>query len=1795
MGRFTYPKALRIGTALALVLLVSLALQHDSLAGNGDGSAATSGVDLGSTIAQPERRPQHAPGAGPVEQASTLPSQRPFQAPTGRTILRAPAARAAPAAAAYKEAPFVGAHAPMMQTLWQAMRPPEHSRLLDKPLSAKPAADAARELRGAQGYGSLGALAKKDGKAWAPFTFVDLGSSDGGLSLAVASKHPESTVLSVLLPHGVAQQSANWTRDHLHTLRELDLPNDLVCVPPAGATAAQLIWWLYRQPTQVDYLLISAHAFGLLSRELLPHEMQSTLARAMQLSSTLFVQVPSNSAARAYTTHWGSDGAKRMLQASAKVAGIAKLDISTQRSSYGRYRSRGAASDESAELFRVQPVDSCFSRELCPGRSLHGLWEKDGTSFFDESFQAQVDNCLAHGKVVATYCSGPASQPANVTLADASGNPLGAASASLQLTMNVAVQLGLVDAHRQRLILNALVLIIPAEHVSRLQTALAQQVFLSGSHVWVRSLTAKNQSARRSVAKPAAGKKAPVSWDIHVGSQTKNRARFAVKKGLPKYYQAWIECTDGACSCDKRAKTCAHNDRSEMWVLKQDRSWFTVVRTDKNAGWTVATLRIRVATTNAPAKPKPAKKAPNKAGATKKPSAKATPAAKAVRAKPAASKKTAAGKAGRPAVAKASKADSAAGCKDIYAKHKCRQLGAKGFCKYKEYKRNCCATCTLLKGLDAGSESDAPQQGAAPKPRKPLATASKGGKKMFEVKVPKDATAGQAVVLKLDDGRKFDVTIPDGAKPGQTIEIELPASGGGDDKRRSARVTRSVQTRELAKQLAVLYDIQMQDTNPQWKKLQQIVKARSAKDATLSRGSLKQEIEKMIKAAGSDMSSLRDKEVAGARAKAKPVTLQPIKHETRRERNLGASGGTRRLRNYNYGARRPAAKKAAPKGKAAGKGKQAPAHANGSHHPPIKSSDYTKEAEFDTRWDFVLETVKTAMPASEVNSALLYGNDRVVGLLAAKLARKRPMASVVGVLSGASAVKRLHSLTTALQLDNVVICHKREGHSSLPYIAPLVASPLVLKFQYIGASVFTQLATMAPQDFLAFMGKAITLASTTLLEVPNPRTLDAVLSMASRANEAGPLGWTDWNMVFGSSNATELDDAEERTAQTTWRLRLVKRFLAATGVDVDQVTVAVLASKARIASPQQQQHMLVRVSIAGAPITRSIKAKVSVATYTLGNGLWREGRMLGGSTLPVQEHFSLVQALQLGLVNVHKDRFFHQYLRLAKVGFSVSPSDQLPEPSQLHVRCGHLTSTQIYIKPAQLLNFCTGKLRSDEMQSSRDRQQRVTRLLSAMKLPPANFSVLTYSREEAAGGSKADGDMLRSLAAEVASKHKQSTIVAMMPDVKGLWKTRTERKLPQILPIRNAMTPDVISRLYRSPEFFQYQVMGNIFDFLKLHDRSRFERFLEESLSIASTTFFEMPSSSLLGSAMSIFYGHRPEQFVWSEGKLLMESMRSTGHLNAVAIDVLAAPGGNSIVRVELQNMTRTVHHHFDYERDGHQRTYRMACYGPANMHLERTEDDSPIPYTFCAKWLSKVKRAEHLRRHNMPGAPLYSKLLSLRKLVLRDCPPPHGAAVDSPHGHPIHYGLTLITILRLGVTQPTNDMLYDGFVHMSLYEDMAPWNIFFEAGKVIYIDYDTRNNYYNKVVPMAYQVMEVLMNYKRTIEDFRRCDGKAHTPYGFAGVSECVRSTTSIKCKDPVRPVPCGDNTCRETYVECLRGLYAMEKRKSMDAKDLKAKLRIDLGGEGGAVQGIRSKLIVRPWVEITVVESPTGHDLGH
>jgi len=152
--------------------------------------------------------------------------------------------------------------------------------------------------------------------------------------------------------------------------------------------------------------------------------------------------------------------------------------------------------------------------------------------------------------------------------------------------------------------------------------------------------------------------------------------------------------------------------------------------------------------------------------------------------------------------------------------------------------------------------------------------------------------------------------------------------------------------------------------------------------------------------------------------------------------------------------------------------------------------------------------------------------------------------------------------------------------------------------------------------------------------------------------------------------------------------------------------------------------------------------------------------------------------------------------------------------------------------------------------------------------------------------------------------------------------------------------------------------------------------------------------------------------------------------------------------------------------------------------------------------------------------------------------------------GHAIPFkelrAVSLIALLRMGLCTRQRRALYRQFVRMPLFEDMAPWNIVLVGHDLAYIDQDTQDRTFDANVGLAYQTMSALMNYIRTVKDFKHCGGKARggNAYGIPYISDCVLSEFHGPCTAPNKPVPCGDRTCRSTFVECLQVLLDMNAR---------------------------------------------------
>jgi hypothetical protein len=276
------------------------------------------------------------------------------------------------------------------------------------------------------------------------------------------------------------------------------------------------------------------------------------------------------------------------------------------------------------------------------------------------------------------------------------------------------------------------------------------------------------------------------------------------------------------------------------------------------------------------------------------------------------------------------------------------------------------------------------------------------------------------------------------------------------------------------------------------------------------------------------------------------------------------------------------------------------------------------------------------------------------------------------------------------------------------------------------------------------------------------------------------------------------------------------------------------------------------------------------------------------------------------------------------------------------------------------------------------------------------------------------------------------------------------------------------------------------------------------------TSFLRVPSPRLLAAALGAVFPEDAALVKEDVLALLVEALVEAALVplsSQITATMLAEVQGQTLVRVHLLNMTRIAHHHFDYKRDGHSRVYEMRFTSSAAPPPPQTSADPEQPY--IPGQVGLIRREDE---HHIPFGELRA--------------------------------VSLIALLRMGLDPSQRRRFYNSFVKMPLFEDMAPWNIVFVGGQLSYIDQDTLDITFNEAVPRAYQTMSALMNYIRTVQDFGKCGGKAKggNQYGIPYISDCVGSEFRGPCLSSSLPVPCGDRTCRSTFVECLGALMELE-----------------------------------------------------
>jgi hypothetical protein len=307
----------------------------------------------------------------------------------------------------------------------------------------------------------------------------------------------------------------------------------------------------------------------------------------------------------------------------------------------------------------------------------------------------------------------------------------------------------------------------------------------------------------------------------------------------------------------------------------------------------------------------------------------------------------------------------------------------------------------------------------------------------------------------------------------------------------------------------------------------------------------------------------------------------------------------------------------------------------------------------------------------------------------------------------------------------------------------------------------------------------------------------------------------------------------------------------------------------------------------------------------------------------------------------------------------------------------------------------------------------------------------------------------------------------------------------------------IFKNIYESPELFRYQLIarGVLEAFGDAVNLESWGRDLGSVLSSALTTFVSVPSSAQVSLAMSVFmaggggiltgpfrplsdvFGHSENsesadtsawnhysdisshplpQYRGFETVWLLGSSRVDGGSTQISLTPIYHDTKSKLpilIRCDIVNMTRHVHHHYNYAKDGHTRTYTMRVEvnntetHSASFEVGDVSSCAPVRDGEAVKLVqrqdSSHSSSQSPESYTLPLGmhPNQHEVVSVRLYRDKD---------SFPIPYTSIYGITLISILRLGLDAGQRERLFSSFLKLPLYEDMAPWNMVL-MGKVWY------------------------------------------------------------------------------------------------------------------------------------------------
>jgi len=684
----------------------------------------------------------------------------------------------------------------------------------------------------------------------------------------------------------------------------------------------------------------------------------------------------------------------------------------------------------------------------------------------------------------------------------------------------------------------------------------------------------------------------------------------------------------------------------------------------------------------------------------------------------------------------------------------------------------------------------------------------------------------------------------------------------------------------------------------------------------------------------------------------------------------------------------------------------------------------------------------------------------------------------------------------------------------------------VFKYQLLGADIYVPMAELGSR-FPAHLGKVLSLAQTSFLTVLPPEKLQAVAQFMHPDTTDHGAG------VFKGMIHYALKTAGVDQFEITFIAPEVQD-----PDDVDQLSLGML----RIDILEARRE--VRIDCSGRRMVLNLEPRMNKAVLKpLGSAAYAPIPMHRAGKYVSLEFAIFLASDQKGF----QRKLFPQLVKMR--------TDTDMCPFNILVSHGQVFTSSLLKTSAKLLQYQAKTAGPDNTIAQTDTQ--VAALSSAIESP---FSLMEHS--SGAGN----------LSMALARAFPDDTIISTESDRKlsdGHWQHIANNAGPfnnvvcQIEPDTN-----LLNKLLESPEVLRYQYLSWRYIKKFIQDREKAKAFgsrLGTAFATGVTTFLEVPSTRSISIAAAIAF---PELVATQdrskilgptamavagladlEMRFTLELTRISGATQAVGYynQGASVPGAEGaatlnnvsvtpsivppvavngtfpswrLLRIDVKKLTLQVNHHFDYIKDGHARKYQQHIESTSSkdwsVYLTRKKDNWRIPY-------EEIK------------------------------------------------SITLIALLRMGLHPSIKSRFYGQFLRLPFYEDMAPWNIVFQGGVLAYIDYDTKDNPLTDVLPYAYQITAALMNYERTVADFGHCPGHANNEFGVAWVSHCVRSQFNGPCPESRYPIPCGDESCRESFPACLLAIRKLEydaKHANPNSPDVVARL-IAEGGEEPEIDG--------------------------